>query len=213
MQKYNITIFRQSRVLLSLFLFPVILLMAIFIGAEYNSFIFSVLFLVIAFTLIYYYIIGNLKIIIKNDIELHFVWKKKVFFNYKPIKPIKITDIKTIVLDEDQLLRKIKTSNTIIYINNSKINSKDATKFIHILKSSMDKHNFRIIDSWDEFAENGYLKIAYKINSFVLIGSLVVAVIFVILKGFKPGLLSILLLFIPQMILYKKQMKNKIDAQ
>jgi hypothetical protein len=213
MQEYNINVFRQSRVLLSLFLFPVILLMAIFIGAEYNSFIFSVLFLVIAFTLIYYYIIGNLKIIIKNDIELHFVWKKKVFFNYKPIKPIKIIDIKTIVLDEDQLLRKIKTSNTIIYINNSKISSKDATKFIHILKSNMAKHNFRIIDSWDEFAENGYLKIAYKINSFVLIGSIIVAVIFIILKGFKPALLSILLLFIPQMILYKKQMKNKIDTQ
>jgi len=213
MQEYNMTVFRQSRVLLSLFLFPVILLMAIFIGAEYNSFIFSVLFLVISFTLIYYYIIGNLKITIKNDIELHFVWKKKFFFNYKPIKPIKIIDIKTIVLDEDQLLRKIKTSNTIIYINNSKISSKDATKFIHILKSKMDKHNFRIIDSWDEFAENGYLKIAYKINSFVLIGCVIIAVIFTILKGFKPALLSILLLFIPQMILYKKQMKNKIDAQ
>lgn len=213
MQEYNINVFRQSRVLLSLFLFPVILLMAIFIGAEYNSFIFSVLFLVIAFTLIYYCIIGNLKIIIKNDIELHFVWKKKVFFNYKPIKPIKIIDIKTIVLDEDQLLRKIKTDNNIIYINNSKIRSKDATKFIHILKSNTDKYNFRIIDSWDEFAENGYLKIAYKINSFVLIGSIIVAVIFIILKGFKPALLSILLLFIPQMILYKKQMKNKIDTQ
>ncbi|WP_346984789.1 hypothetical protein [Chryseobacterium sp. POE27] len=139
--------------------------------------------------------------------------EKKVFFNYKPIKPIKISEIKTIVVDEDQLIRKIKTDNNIIYINNSKIRSKDAIKFIHILKSNTDKYNFRIIDSWDEFAENGYLKIAYKINSFVLIGSIIVAVIFIILKGFKPALLSILLLFIPQMILYKKQMKNKIDTQ
>lgn len=208
MQEYNITIFRQSRILLSLFLLPIIFITAIFIGAETHSFIISALFLIISVFLIYYYIIGNLKISI-NENELFFEWRKKFIFNYNPIKSIKINDIKTIVLDEERLLRKIKTNDTVIYINNSKIKSEDAEKLIDRLKNDIKNNDIKVIDSWDEFAEKGYLKLAYKINSITLILSIIIVIIFTVLKGFNPVTLSILLLFIPQMILYQKQMKDK----
>lgn len=207
MQEYNITIFRQSRILLCLFLLPVIFLTAIFIGAETNSLIISVLFIIMSILLVYYYIVGSLKITATGN-ELFFEWKKKFMFNYKPIKPIKINDIKTIILDEECLLRKIKTHDTVIYINNSKIKSEEAEKFINRLKNDV-KNEVRIIDSWDEFAEKGYLRLAYRINSIIIITSIVIIIIFTILKGFNPVSLSILLLFIPQMILYQKQMKDK----
>lgn len=210
MQEYNIIIFRQSRILLCLFLLPVILLIAIFIGAETNSFIISTLFIVISILLIYYYVIGNLKITISEN-ELFFEWRKKVIFNYEPIKTIKINDIKVIVLDEESLLRKIKTHDTIIYINNSKIKSEEAEKFINRLKNDVKKNDVKIIDSWDEFAEKGYLRLAYRLNSIILITSIIIIIIFTVLKGFNPVSLSILLLFIPQMILYQKQIKNKTN--
>jgi hypothetical protein len=211
MQEYNITVFRQSRILLSLFLAPIIFLVSIFIGAETNSFVFLILFLLISLYLIYYFIVGNLKITIKNEDELFFEWKKKIVFNYKTIKPIKISKIKTIVLDEEKLLRKIKTDDVTIYINNSKINYKQTDEFIDRLKHEIKKYDIRVIDSWDEFSEKGYLKTAYIISSSVLVISIVLAIIFTIIKGFKPALLSILLLFIPQIILYKKQIGNKIN--
>ncbi|RXM41090.1 hypothetical protein BOQ62_02195 [Chryseobacterium sp. CH21] len=151
----------------------------------------------------YYYIVGSLKITI-NESELFFEWKKKFMFNYNPIKSIKINDIKTIVLDEERLLRKIKTDDTVIHINNSKIKSEDAEKFISRLKNDI-----KIIDSWDEFAEKGYLRLAYRINSIILIISIIITIIFTMLKGFNPVSLSVLLLFIPQLILYQKQMKDK----
>lgn len=212
MQEYNIIIFRQSRILLGLFLLPVICLTAIFIGAETSSFVTSVLFVIISLFLIYYYIIGNLKITV-NENELFFEWKRKIIFNYKPIKSIKINDIRTIVLDEEKLLRKIKTDDTVIYINNSKIKSEDAEKFLDRLKNDIKKYDIKIIDSWDEFSENGYLKLAYRINSTILITSIIIVLIFTILKGFNPVSLSILLLFIPQMILYQKQIKDKVDSK
>jgi len=155
----------------------------------------------------YYFSFGNLKIIIKNDNELFFEWEKKFIFNYKSIDSVKIRDIKTIVVDNGRSLKKIKTIDHTIYINNSNINSNDVVKFIEKIKED----NIRIIDSWDEFKEKGYLKMAYFINTIILIISFIVFIIFTILKGFNPVYLSIFLLFIPQVILYQKHIKSKIQ--
>jgi hypothetical protein len=210
MEEYNIIIFRQSRILLCLFLLPIIFLSSIIIGAETHSFIFSILFLAIGIMLIYYFVIGNLKVIIKNNDKLFFEWKKKFIFNFKPIAPIRINEIKTIVLDEGMLLRKIKTDKDIIYINNAKIIVKDAELFVSRLKNEAEKYNIEIIDSWDEIAKKGYLKIAYTVSSCLLIISILSVIVLTLLKGFNPFSLSVLFLFIPQIILYKKQMRNRI---
>ncbi|WP_150114826.1 hypothetical protein [Chryseobacterium sp. IHB B 17019] len=153
MQEYNITIFRQSRVVLSLFLLPILFVLTIFISVETHSIIIAILFITIWILLFYYFSLGSLKITIRND-ELFFEWKKKFIFNYEPIKSIKINDIKVIVVDNGEFLKKIKTNNNTIYINNSRFNAKDAHNFIEKLV----KNNIKVIDSWDEFAEKGYIK-------------------------------------------------------
>lgn len=205
MQEYNITIFRQSRVLFGIFLAPIIFIIAILIGAKLKSFTIPIIFLIVSFSLLYYFVIGHLIITIKENSKIIFEWKRKFIFNYKPIDTLNIGDIKTIVLD-DIFLRKIKTDSNIIYINNSK----DSTKFIKKLKSYTNEYDIKIIDSWDEIAEKGYLRLAYKINSFLIVIAVILIIIITISKGFKPVSLSIILLFIPQMLLYKAQMKNKI---
>jgi len=207
--EYNLTVFRQSRILVALFLSPIILIITILIGAEFKSFIIAVLFLVFSFSIMYYFVVGNLKITIEKDIKLNFKWEKKIIFNYNLIKPININEIESIILDGD-FLRKIRTNSNIIYINNSKIKPKDSNEFIKKLKDYSYEYDIRIIDSWEELQEKGYLKIAYTINSIVIIVSILSIIILTYLKGFKPVSLSIILLFIPQMLLYRAQMKDKI---
>lgn len=113
-------------------------------------------------------------------------------------------------MDDDILLKKIKTEKSIIHFNNSRILSEDTRLFIQRLKDDAVKYNIKIIDSWDEIAEKGYLKIAYNFSSFILILSITLVIVATIFKGFHPFFLSVLLLFIPKAILYKRQIRHKI---
>lgn len=210
MEHYNITIFRQSRILLSLFLLPVFFLAAIFIGAEINSFVIPIIFMVLVLFLMYYFVIGKMEIMIDDSGKLVFKWKKKILFNFKRIDPVKIAEIETIVLDDRILLKKIKTNAKVIHINNAKIASNDIELLIRRLKIEAEKYDIEIIDSWDEIAKAGYLKIAYNLSTFILILSILSTVLLTVIKGFYPFSLSVLLLFIPQIILYKKQMREKM---
>ncbi|KPH12673.1 hypothetical protein AMQ68_13360 [Chryseobacterium sp. ERMR1:04] len=155
----------------------------------------------------YYFSVGHLNIAVdKNAVAL--TWKKKLIFNYKPISKIEFRDIKVIILDDNQFLRKIKTDKNTIYINNSKIKSKDAEKFISRLKNEIKLYDIKVLDSWQEFSEKGYLRKAYLINSFLTIILMIVFITLTIFKGFQPYSLSIFILIIPQIILYNKQMKR-----
>jgi len=101
----------------------------------------------------YYFSVGNLEIIIENNEEMIFEWKNKFIFNYKQIPLVKISDIQTIVVDRNQFIRKIKTHNRTVFINNSKIQSKDAEKFMLRLKNIAVKYDIKIINSWMEIAK------------------------------------------------------------
>ncbi len=209
MQKFELTIFRQSRVLLGVFLTPVALIGSLILGAELNNvFIGLILFAVYLLT-VYYFVVGHLIIAIDNS-ELKFNWTRKLIFNYDNIEPINIADIKTIVIDNGQLLRKIITTDRTIKINNAKVQQKDAPEFIYELGVLTKENNVREIDSWDEWADKGYIKTAYRINTFLLLSTTVVVTSFIIMKGFNSRHLFLVLLFIPQLFLYGKQMKQKI---
>ncbi|KQT22391.1 hypothetical protein ASG31_03425 [Chryseobacterium sp. Leaf404] len=159
----------------------------------------------------YYYSVGKLQIVIENEKILVFIWSRKNFFNYKKLPSVQIKDIRTIVLDNGEFLKKIRTENQTIYINNSKIDRKNIKKLILKLQEITKNENLKIIDSWDEVAEKGLIKIAYKINLLILLFSTVVIIIFSILKELNPASFAVFLLIIPQIILYHKQMKNKLD--
>lgn len=210
MQQFQITVFRQSRVLLVLFLTPISILLLTLLGAEIHNALVTMFLFVTYLILVRYFAIGHLIVIINGDGILSFDWQKKILFNYKPLPAVKMEDIKTIVLDEGTLLRKIKTSDRTIPIHTTKINLTASIQFLDVFLKESGKHNIKIINSWGEFAENGFLGIAYKINTIIIILGILAVLFAVILKGFNPKLLFIMVLFIPQMILYRGQMKKML---
>jgi len=212
LQKFKLTIFRQSRVLFGLLVLPFAFIGLLLLGLELGNFIFGLLLFALYLFLYYYFTVGHLTISIDNE-HLQFFWTKKIVFNYKDVEPINLHDINTIVIDSGQFLRKFSTPDTTIYINTTKINPQDNFKFIHFLQGLSKENNIRVINSWREWADKGYLKTAYRINIAVIAIAFVVVSIFVFLKGLSSRQLFIFLLFIPQLILHDKQMKLELKDE
>jgi len=154
-------------------------------------------------------VVGHI-VITGKDEKLNFEWKRKTLFNYKEIEVVNLDDIRVMVIDEGRLLKKIKTSDRVIYINNSKIGSRDASDFITYLRKITKPYSPEIIDSWDEFAGKGYLKLAYKLTNVVLLVSIIAILISILCNAFKVQFLFICLMVIPQMLLHRAHMKNKL---
>jgi hypothetical protein len=212
MQKFELTIFRQSRVLLGLFLTLVALIGLLILSAGLISFLIGLIIFAFFLLTTYYFVVGHLLISIENE-QLTFNWRRKRIFNFQEIKPINIADIKTIVIDNEQFLRKIITTDRTIKINNAKVQQKDASKFIRQLVVLTKKNNVRKIDSWDEWVDKGYIKTAYRINTVILIVAIMILTFFIITKGFNSRHLFLVLLSIPQLFLYQLQMKQKIKNE
>ena len=210
MQIFKLTIFRQSRVLFGLFLLPFAFIGLLFLGLELGSFIWGLLLFVFYLLLYYYFTVGHLTISIDNE-QLHFSWTKKIVFNFKEVDSLTLADIKTIVIDNGQFLRKLITADKTVYLNTTKVKPSDNFKLIHFLQAFAKSNNVRIINSWREWADKGYLKTAYRINIAVIVIGLVVVSIFIARRGFSSGQLFIFLLFIPQLILYGQQMKLEME--
>lgn len=209
MQKFELTIFRQSRVLIGLFLTPFALIGMLILGTELNSILIGLLLFAFYLLTIYYFVVGHLIITIDNA-QLKFNWTKKLIFNYDNIPTVNINDINTIVIDSGQLLRKIVTKDRTIKINNAKVQQKDAIKFIYELGILTKENNVREIDSWDEWADKGYIKIAYRINTVILVLASGLVTFAIIKTGYNSRHLFLFLLFIPQLFLYGQQMKQKL---
>ncbi len=209
MQKFELTIFRQSRVLIGLFLTPFALIGLLILGAELNSILIGLLLFAFYLLTIYYFVVGHLTITVDNG-QLKFNWTKKLIFNYDNIQPVNINDINTIVIDSGQLLRKIVTKDRTVKINNAKVQQKDALKFIYELGILTKENNVREIDSWDEWADKGYIKTAYRMNTVILVLATVLVTFAIFKTGFNSRHLFLVLLFIPQLFLYGQQMKQKL---
>ncbi len=141
-----------------------------------------------------------------------FKWKKKLIFNCSEIEAIPTKEIKTVVIDQHQLLRKIITSDREINISNGKLLMKDSQKFINLLRSIIRQNDGREIDSWDVWQEKGYLKWALRINTLIIILMVGIIMTFAVIKGFDkipPASLFMLVFLLPQMLLYQRQMKEK----
>ncbi|MCJ8167165.1 hypothetical protein MKJ04_20155 [Pontibacter sp. E15-1] len=88
----------------------------------------------------------------------------------------------------------------------------DVHKLIYELLSINKTKRVRTIDSWDEWKEKGYLKIAYKVNTGILAFALIAVIAHIIFKGFDSSQLLFMLLLILQMFLYQLQMKGKLKT-
>jgi len=215
MKSYKLTIFNQSRVIAVVFLLPVILLGSLFAGLELMPksyfWIVSIPMFAGLSGLIYYFAKGDLIVDIDEE-TLLFTWKKKLIFNYNAIEPIAVKDIKTVVIDQGELLRKIITSDREVKISNGKLLMKDSQKFIALLRSTIKQNGGRAIDSWDVWQEKGYLKWALRINTVIIISIVGIIVAFGVIKGFEkipPASFFMSVFLLPQMLLYQRQMKEK----
>ncbi len=215
MKSYNLTIFNQSRVIAIVFLAPVILVGSFLLGLALMP---KTYFWVVSIPLfaglswlLFYFARQDLTIDFQDE-TLIFKWKKKSFFNYKKIESIPVKEIKTVVIDQEQLLKKIYTSDREINISNGKLLMKDSEKFINLLRSIINENKGRIIDSWDVWQEKGYLKWALRINTTIIISVVGIIIAFGVIKGFDkipPASFFMLVFLLPQMLLYQRQMKEK----
>lgn len=215
MKSYKLTIFNQSRVIAIIFLLPVILLGSLSAGLEFMPksyfWIVSIPMFAGLSGLIYYFAKGDL-IVDYDDEILIFKWQKKLIFNYSSIEAIPAKEIKTVVINQQQLLRKIITSDREINISTGNLLKKDSQMFINLLRSIIRENDGREIDSWDVWQEKGYLKWALRINTLVIVSVVGLIIAFGVIKGFdKIPLASffMLIFLFPQMLLYQRHMKQK----
>ena len=221
MEKFELTITRQSRVLIAILLFGPSFVGAAYLASMIESTALKVVIPVGGFALVnfcsFYAAYGKLTVIAKDD-NLKFIWTKKRFFNFSQIEDIDLKDVKTLILDKDEedlfdnklFLRKIITSDRRVSIGTGKYWKKDADNLIWYLKNNT---NAKIIDSWDVWREKGIFKIAYGITSLILLAGAVLMVWIISDKGFAKVETRVWCMFVPSytaMVSYWLVMKRKI---
>lgn len=211
MRTYKLTIFRQGRFYFGFLLMPFALIGFLILGAELNSIALGGLFFCLFLLTWFFYAIGHLKVTIDDD-QLHFQFTRKLLFNYRPIPPVRISDITTIVIDNGDLFRKIIIRDRIIYLNTTKFKQHDIHKFIYNLETLTKPYGVRRMNSWGEWKEKGYLRAAYIVNNIVVIFGVVAVVYSIVLKGFFAGQLFFILLLVPKLLFFGQQMKQELNS-
>ena len=190
---------------------PVTLLTSIFVAGELNhleplNFLMSGTIIVLIGLGLFHFSIGLLTVKLEDQ-TLKFNWTKKPFFNYRPIEPVQLRDIRTLVINEQILLKELQTDQRQIPIGTAKLLKKDATEFINFLKTNTTAEQ---IDSWEIWKRRGWLALAFRINTFLLVIFGILIASYISIKGFN----SALLLYIPwalfQLIGYQFQMSSKM---
>ncbi len=215
MKTFNIIIYKQYRILLSLLIFIILLFPILLLPTHIDNgliqltvTIFGIIGLIV---LLRYFSVGRL-FVTREDNKLKFKWDRKLIFKYREIPTTELSDIKSIVLDnQGQILRKILTDNkeiTLGHGNPNKWFKSDSQDFIRFLTTEIK--DLEIKDSWDIWAEKGYLKWALRINTAILILGILIVTVFIILKGFDSRHLLMLIFILPQLILYQIKMKTKM---
>src|SRR5690606_7527341 len=116
-----------------------------------------------------YFVYGKLMINFYEG-KFKFVWEPKLFFKFKNIPDLKIQDIQKVVLDNEEIIRKIIAKDREIILGNGKpktIVKSDSQEFIRFLLEACV--NVKIVDSWDVWYENGYLKWALRVNTVIIL--------------------------------------------
>lgn len=206
-------IIRQSRVLFSIVIFVAlffpILLLPSAIENLFFRWIITVFGIIFLLATLVYFVHGRLKINFHEG-TFQFVWEPKLFFKYKKIPDLKIHDIQKVVLDDEEIIRKIITIDREIILGHGKPNTflgSDSQEFIKFLLEECE--NVRIVDSWDVWYEKGYLKWALRINTVIILFAVIAFVFIAVTKGIKsiaPIAFFMIIGFLSQLFIYQKQM-------
>ena len=210
MTEYRIKVIKQKRVFLSILIVSIGLPFCFLIPTQFELFFLKIsvpiLTLGILSILIYYFTFGYLRIRFENR-KFDFEWEQKPIFNFKKQSSIIIDDITEIVVEQGIYLLKIKTEETDIELGGNKTKITDSLKLLKLIKSET---NIKPIDSWDVLKKRGWLKIAYRINLFVLIIAIGIVITFIVLKGFDSKLLLFIPLCLSQLYFSHLQLKSKL---
>lgn len=159
MQRFELTVIRQTRYFFGILLVSVSGSLLLFLGANLETPIQKILipiFLLGVLIAVLYFIIFC-KIVLNYSFDKISLEKRKRFMvENKEIEPINVNEIKTLVVDEGKYLRKIITDDRIVEINNVGSKENEFRLFIHKLSRIVEKNNGRVINSKQYRETKGY---------------------------------------------------------
>jgi len=191
--------------------FPILLLPSVIENLFFRwvAILFGIMLLL---AILAYFVYGKLMINFYEG-KFKFVWEPKLFFKFKNIPDLKIQDIQKVVLDNEEIIRKIIAKDREIILGNGKPKTfvkSDSQEFIRFLLEECV--NVKIVDSWDVWYEKGYLKWALRINTVIILFAVFAFGFLAITKGLKsitPITFFMIIGLLSQLFIYQKQMKKK----
>jgi len=180
MKHFHIKVFQQSRILPGIIFFPASCLVALYMGANTQSFVFGGAVALSSLLLWYYFAVGHLKVTLAEN-GLEFLWDKKLLFNYRPIKPISIADITAIVIQGD-FLRKIVISERVQPLATMKFSGSDSLLLVRELRRIAVENKIEVLDDWSAFAKKRSNVVFYRVMTVIKVALLLVALILLALK-------------------------------
>ena len=175
MNEFELLVNRQYRVVIGILVFgvsmPGLLVLARKIDTPNMKILIPLLLLLSLIYLLYKFVSGKLIIRYWNN-KLDFKWRRRMLFERKDIEPVSISDIKTLVIDEERFLRKIITVDRIIEINNGKSKKNDFHLFLKKLIEIVEENNGRVIDSKQDSSEKGYDDLSFHLTIMLFAASI-----------------------------------------
>ena len=205
MKTFYINTFSQSRVIGGSVLFCLLVVCTIVLKTLFTFPSFYIpLVIILGLIALYYFIRSKVKITLNDDV-ITFERQKKLMFNQKSIPKINVSEIRTIVIDEEIMLKKIITNDKVLRLQTVKVLRADVNALISELYKLKEGNKVRFITSWQEYKENGYFKLAFKVSLGITLATFVVVSIIFVLYGYSSSYLSLLVITIFPAAIYFKQ--------
>ncbi len=103
MEQFELTVFRQSRILIAIVAFGLSLPGAAYLATMIDETYLKIILPLLTFIAInlcsFYSVYGELTVMAKED-KLCFIWTEKFIFNFSPIADVHLKDIQKIILDK-----------------------------------------------------------------------------------------------------------------
>lgn len=196
MQKFKLRITKKSRITVGILLFSVTLPFLLTPGLREllpnYGFLLPIFIFTLVIIFIYQFAIGKVILTLSND-RIEIEWIKRFLFDNQRIGPINISDIKAIIIDNDEFLRKIITNDSVVDINNIKPVTNEFKLFVKKLREKVRGNNGRVLNS-DQFAkENGFKDYSF----YIFIASLGISIFLISRLWDLVSFYSLLLLLLP----------------
>jgi hypothetical protein len=177
MQRFELTVVRQTRLFFGILLFaasaPLLLLIGVNLEIPIQKILIPIVLGGVIIGLLYYTLFG--KMVLKYSFDkISFEWIKRFTFDNKDIESINVNEIKTLVVDEGMYLRKIITNNRIVEINNVGSVKNEFRQFIPKLIEIVEINNGRVINSKQYQELKGYDDLSFHLTIIFLAFSLCV---------------------------------------